>query len=325
MHRQSLSLSHPIDLSKADAGLLSPAVASASDALQIQGLSKSFGKTPVLNGLDLQVPRGSVYALLGRNGAGKSTLIQLMLGILQPTAGQIRVLGLDPVRDGVELRQRVGYIPERLPMYDWMTVQETLRFVSPHYRNWSMEDEARLVTTFRLDRTKKIRELSRGNVALLALVIAMAHDPELVLLDECTSGMDAIARSEFDRTVIDALHGSNRTVFFASHQIHEIERFCDWVGVLHNGRLLLQAPVDTLKASIKMLRVTGMNEDENALTRSPNVLMARTAGREWLITVRDCDEMTPPTKFLGGVVTEAIDLSLEEIFVALVAKEEAFA
>ncbi|MCW3059301.1 MAG: ytrB 2 [Capsulimonas sp.] len=323
MHRQSLSLSHPIDLSKGDAGLLSPAIASAPDALRIQGLAKSFGKTSVLKDLDLDVPRGSVYALLGRNGAGKSTLIQLMLGILQPTAGQIRMLGLDPARDGVELRQRVGYIPERLPMYDWMTVEETLRFVSPHYRNWSREDETRLVTTFRLDRTKKVRELSRGNIALLALVIAMAHDPELVLLDECTSGMDAIARSEFDRTVIDALHGSNRTVFFASHQIHEIERLCDWVGILHNGRLLLQAPVETLKSSVKMLRVTGMDKDENALAQSPNVLKAQTSGREWLITVQDYDEMTPPVKFFGGVVKEAIDLTLEEIFVALVAKEEA--
>ncbi|BDI31351.1 multidrug ABC transporter ATP-binding protein [Capsulimonas corticalis] len=322
MHRQSLSISHPIDLSKADAGLLSPTLASAPDALRIHGLSKSFGKTSVLKELDLDVPRGSVYALLGRNGAGKSTLIQLMLGILQPTAGQIRVLGLDPVRDGVELRQRVGYIPERLPMYDWMTVEETLRFVSPHYRNWSMEDESRLVTTFRLDRTKKVRELSRGNIALLALVIAMAHDPELVLLDECTSGMDAIARSEFDRTVIDALHGSNRTVFFASHQIHEIERFCDWVGILHNGRLLLQAPVDSIKGSVKMLRVAGMDEEEATLRQSPNVLTARSAGREWLITVQDYDEMTPPKTFFSGSVKEAVDLSLEEIFVALVAKEE---
>lgn len=263
------------------------------------------------------MPRGSVYALLGRNGAGKSTLIQLLLGLLEPTAGTVRVLGLDPIRDGVELRQRLGYIPERLPLYEWMTVAETLRFAGVQYRAWSAQTEAALVQTFRLTPTKRVRELSRGQRALLALVLAMAHDPELVLLDECTSGMDAIARTEFDRSVIDSLQQAGRTVLFASHQIRELERLCDWVGVLHEGRLLLQMPVDALKESIKLLRLR-LPEGVTEVPAGPNVLEQRPSGRDWLATVRDFGPDSTRNALPSGThLLEVIDLSLEEIFVAL--------
>lgn len=286
-------------------------------AIEVTQVVKRFGKTPALQNLSLRVPRGSVYALLGRNGAGKSTLIQLLLGLLEPTAGGVRVLGLDPMRDGVELRQRLGYIPERLPLYEWMTVAETLRFAGAQYRQWSAQTEAELTQTFRLDRTKRVRELSRGQRALLALVLAMAHDPELVLLDECTSGMDAIARTEFDRSVIDSLQRAGRTVLFASHQIRELERLCDWVGVLHEGRLLLQMPVDALKESIKLLRLR-LPEGVTEVPAGPNVLEQRPSGRDWLATVRDFGPDSTRNALPSGThLLEVIDLSLEEIFVAL--------
>src|SRR5580704_3787958 len=119
--------------------------------------------------MDLRVPEGAVYALLGRNGVGKSTFLQVALGLLRPTSGQVRVLGLDPQRDGVRLRHRIGYIPERLPLYDWMTVSEILRFTAAQYYKWSREEEDRLIGKFKIPKNRKIRELSRGNLALLAL------------------------------------------------------------------------------------------------------------------------------------------------------------
>ena len=228
----------------------------AKPAIETQGLTKRFGRTEALRGLDMQVPAGAVYALLGRNGAGKSTLIQLLLGLLEPMSGAVQVLGRHPIRDGVEVRQRLGYIPEHLPLYEWMTVAQTLRFVAAQYSTWSPATENTLLANFRLPRDRRVRELSRGQRALLALVLAMAHGPELVLLDECTSGMDAIARAEFDRSVIDTLHESGRTVLFASHQIRELERLCDWVGIMHEGRMLLQMPAEALKTSVKMLRLS---------------------------------------------------------------------
>ena len=310
-------------------GIQDDAVAEAEDAetpgeaaVEIRQVVKRFGRTDALQNLSLRVPRGSVYALLGRNGAGKSTLIQILLGLLEPTAGDVRVLGLDPVRDGVELRQRLGYIPERLPLYEWMTVAQTLRFAGAQYRQWSAQTEADLVRTFRLTPTRRVRDLSRGQRALLALVLAMAHDPELVLLDECTSGMDAIARTEFDRSVIDSLQRTGRTVLFASHQIRELERLCDWVGIMHGGRLLLQMPTDALKESVKMLRLR-LPEGVQAVPAGPGVLDQRPSGREWLATVRNFRPDTAPSALPPGTrVLEVIDLSLEEIFVALLKEVE---
>lgn len=285
-------------------------------AIEARQIVKRFGKVEALTGLSLTVPKGAVYALLGRNGAGKSTLIQLLLGLLEPTTGALRVLGGDPVKGGPALRQRIGYVPERLPLYEWMTVSETLRFAAAQYENWSLETEKAMQGKFRLPLDRRVRDLSRGQRALLSLVLALSHDPDLVLLDECTSGMDALARSEFDRSVIDALHESGRTVLFASHQIRELERLCDHVGILHNGKLLLEMPLDELKASVKRLRVGGEIRDLPGLV----VLEQRQVGREWLATVQNYDPAALPSDL---PVLEVSELTLEEIFVALLTFEEA--
>jgi ABC-2 type transport system ATP-binding protein len=286
-------------------------------AIQVRQLTKRYGKTLALQGLDLCVPAGAVYALLGRNGAGKSTLIQILQGLLEPTAGTVRVLDLDPLKDGIALKRRIGYIPERLPMYDWMTVEQTIRLVADLYPNWSRDEETRLLARFKIARQKRIRELSRGSRALLALVMAMSHQPDLVLLDECTSGMDPVFRREFDRSVIDALHDTGRTVLFASHQLRELERICDWVGIIDDGKLLVQMPVDDLKAQVKMLRVVlahGSIEDISI----GGILDKRRAGREWLLTVRDYQPLLNRQLLaVGAQVNEVIDLDLEEIFIAL--------
>jgi ABC-2 type transport system ATP-binding protein len=300
--------------------------------IECHGVTKRFGRVDALSGLDICVPRGCVYALLGRNGAGKSTLIQLLMGMLEPTAGTISVLGLDPVRNDVALKQKLGYIPERMPMYGWMTVGELIRFVAGIYSGWSADDESELVTKFRLRRDQKVRDLSRGNLALLCLVIAIAHRPELVLLDECTSGMDAITRQEFERSVIDTLSVSGRTVLFAGHQIDEMERICDWAGIVRDGKMLLQMPLDELKRTVKILRLSCNGEGADVVPSSSRqtlavpgcrVLNTRKLGRELLATV----QITSPE--IHGVsvpkpyaLLEEIDMSLEEIFVALLSTEE---
>lgn len=291
-------------------------------AIQVEKLWKSFGKTEVLRDLTMTVPTGAVYALLGRNGAGKSTLIQVLLGLLEPNGGEARVLGLRPVQDGPEMRQRLGYVPERLPLYDWMTVAQILRFAAAQYRSWSLEVEQALLTRFHIPADRRVRALSRGQHSLLALILAMAHDPELLLLDECTSGMDAIARVDFDRSVVDSLRRSGRTILFAGHQIGEMERLCDWAGILHEGRMLLEMPVDELKASVKTLRLRTPDELSDTVADMP-ILDHQRLGRDWLVTVRDYqpllleDALPPETQIL-----EVIDLNLEEIFTAFV-KEEA--
>ena len=194
-----------------------------------------------------------------------------------------------------------------------MTVTQTLRFVAAQYPSWSAPTEQALLAKFRLPPSRRVRELSRGQRALLSLVLAMAHEPDLVLLDECTSGMDAIARTEFDRCVIDALHQSGRTVLFASHQIRELERLCDWVGIMHEGRMLLQMPVEALQADVKLLRLDADPDDLPGLT----ILDRQRLGREWLLTVLGLASAPDP------MALEVMDLTLEEIFVALLSYVEA--
>jgi len=289
--------------------------------IECRDLGKKFGRIAALDGLTMDVPCGAVYALLGRNGTGKSTLIQVLMGMLDATHGSVSVLGLDPLTQDVAVKQRVGYIPDRLPMYDWMTVGETIGFVKPFYEGWLKDDEEGLLTRFRLTRQQRVGALSRGNRALLSLVLAMAHRPELVLLDECTSGMDAIARREFERCVIDALQSQGRTVLFAGHQIDEMERICDWVGIIHNGKMLLQMPLEQLKASVKLLVVTSQGPDIPALSGC-KVLSRRDAGRDMALIVRLDDPDVLPEMPAGVVLGEALPLTLEEIFVALVESEE---
>ena len=282
-------------------------------ALTTTDLTMRFGKSEVLSKVNLNVPTGSVYALLGRNGAGKSTLLQIALGIQNPTSGSVSVLGMNPQKQGPQLRQRIGYIPERMPLYDWMTVEQIIRFVAEQYRKWSKDEEYRLVAKFRLDRTKKVKDLSRGNIALLLLVMSMSHEPELVLLDEATSGMDAIFRAEFDRTVIETLQEAKHTVVFASHQLRELEFLCDWVGIIHEGKLMLELPVDQLKAEVKTLRL--QTSDGTAPPNLPGELARQSIGREYLVTTRHID---PIVNMPANVsLLETIDLTLEQIFVAL--------
>jgi len=289
---------------------------SVKSAITVSGVVKKFGKTTALDGLSMNIPTGSVYALLGRNGAGKSTLVQLLMAMMDRDSGTISVLGHDPAKEPEALKQRVGYIPDRLPMYDWMTVAEVLKFTSAFYERWSREEEIALVKRFGLNTTQKVSSLSRGYRALLALVIAMAHNPDIVLLDECTSGMDAIARREFERSVIEALQQSGRTVLFVGHQIDEMERICDHVGIIKDGKMLIEMPLDQLKDTVKLLRITG---EDNLPTNAPGcrVIEVKRIGREQLVKVELSKAGVMPTLPPGLMIQETVNLSLEEIFVAL--------
>jgi len=282
-------------------------------ALTTNDLTMRFGKSEVLSHVNVSVPEGSVYALLGRNGAGKSTLMQIAMGIQNPTSGSVSVLGMNPQKQGPQLRQRIGYIPERMPLYEWMTVDQIIRFVADQYKHWDKDEEDRLVAKFKLDRKKKVKDLSRGNVALLLLVMSMSHSPELVLLDEATSGMDAIFRAEFDRTVIETLQEAKHTVVFASHQLRELEFLCDWVGIIHEGKLLLELPVEQLKSEVKTLRIEG--REGIVLPSLPGELSRQAFGREYMITVRNSRTSIAMPDSMSLI--ETIDLTLEQIFVAL--------
>ncbi len=202
-----------------------------------RGLAHSFGKRRVLNGVDLDVEAGGITALLGRNGAGKSTLIRILTGIVPHDRGEVRVLGLDPRKHGPTIRRRIGVVSERLELPRWMRVADHFDFLAPFYPTFDRAEADRLARQLELDPRAKIATLSKGQRAKHALVAALAHRPELLLLDEPFSGLDPIVRQEVLEVVLGHLRDAGRTVLLVSHSTTDVERVADRVVILDEGRV----------------------------------------------------------------------------------------
>ena len=217
----------------------------------VKDLSVSFKKRRVLQAIDFELRRGSATALVGDNAAGKSTLLRVLVGTLASDAGTVNVLGLDPARDGAKLRARVGYVADRVEIPNWMCAADWLKFVAHFYPAWKREEEERLCALLELDTREKVRELSKGNRAKLGLVAAMAHKPELLLLDEAFSGLDTGTRQRLGAAVIDQLRDEGRSVLLVSHSLADIERVCDRVAILSGGRIVREGDLETVARSAR--------------------------------------------------------------------------
>ncbi len=293
--------------------------------IRIEALTKWYGAQVAVDGLSLEVPPGSVFGLLGENGAGKTTTIQALLGLVAPNSGKIEVLGLDPQRQGLEVRRRVGYVPEAPALYDWMTVAEIGWFAAgfhPDAQTGSASYQTRYVELtqgFGLPANRKIKALSKGMRAKVVLALAMASDPALLVLDEPTSGLDALVRREFLESMVD-LAGTGRTVLLSSHQIGEVERVASHVALLHEGKLILAEPLEELRARTFQLALTFSSRDHVAAPPADlpmELIDAADAPRQavWLVHARDC-AACEALRGVPGVEALEIDTpSLEDIYI----------
>lgn len=289
-------------------------------AIETRQLTKRYGKRLAVDHLDMKVPTGSVYAFLGRNGAGKTSTIRMLLNLLDRTSGEASVLGMDARRRDFQIKQRVGYVAEGQRMYDWMTVGQIVWFCKGFHRTWDDALTADLTKQLDLKESDKLRNLSRGNQAKVALLLAMAHRPELLLLDEPTAGLDVMVRREFLEGVIDLIQQEGRTVFFSSHLVHEVERVADWVGVLDEGRLIWSGPLDDLKRSVKRLVLTFPGDAPPRIALD-SALTSETAGRQATVVVRNYSDAVKQAA-LGMTPDVAVeDLPLEDVLIALLAGE----
>lgn len=292
--------------------------ASLSPALVVEGLTRCYGSAVAVDNIHLTVPRGTVVGLLGPNGAGKSTALRMIMGLLRPTAGTVRVLGLDPFQTPSQVRQQIGYVPETPQIYRWMTVREVVSFCRALYVGWKDQQAELLLDTFQLPGSRRVRQLSKGMLAKLSLVIALAHEPQLLILDEPLSGLDPLARDEFLDGVLQGLCGGERTVIFSSHQLDEINRLSDSVAVLHAGRLLTHCPLDELRSA---KRVRAVLIDGRLPVESPReTVWQQVNRREWSLTLHPFSskvlehlQATNPVQRI-----EVADLSLDEIFKDLI-------
>jgi ABC-2 type transport system ATP-binding protein len=217
--------------------------------IQISELSRRFGTKAALASVSLSLPRGAVYGLVGANGAGKTTLIKHILGLFRAESGTVRVFGLDPVTNPVAVLSRIGYLSEENDLPGWMRVDEIIRYSRAFYPAWDDAYAEELQQKFALDASAKIKTLSKGQKARVGLLIALAYRPELLVLDEPSSGLDPIVRRDILGAVIRTIADEGRTVLFSSHLLEEVEQVADHVTMISEGRIVLSAALDDIKKS----------------------------------------------------------------------------
>ena len=295
-------------------------------AIEINDLHFSYGRKKVLTGVNLDVPAGSIFGFLGRNGAGKTTLIKTLLGLQKPSAGTGSILGLDCFGHALEVRKRIGYMAEDQQMYGWMRVGQIINWVAGFYPNWDTVFTDKLTDMLRLTKNTKVKALSKGQNSSLALLLALGHHPELVILDDPTLGLDPIARKDFLRHVIELLQSNNVTVFFSSHLLYEIEPVADHIAILDRGVIRKTGKTEDLRDSVRKFIFKPKPEVASAmakqsLTMPPiaGLLDVMHSGDSVSVTVEDCtDEKRSQLKQLSSNGLTETALNLDEIFEAYV-------
>jgi ABC-2 type transport system ATP-binding protein len=289
---------------------------SGAAVVEIEGLSRSYGRKAALDQASLSVPQGAVFGLVGQNGAGKTTLIKHVLGLLNAQTGTVRVFGLDPVREPVAVLSRLGYLSEDRDLPEWLRVGEMIRYLRAFYPTWDDHYAEDLRRQFDLDPKARIKTLSQGQRARAGLLAALAFKPELLILDEPSTGLDPIVRKEILSAIIRTIAQEGRTVLFSSHLLDEVERVSDHVALIDRGRIVLRGSLESIKA--RHHRLT-LQFDEPLVAPPPLFGSTRWEGfgREWtIICPGSIDDIREEVAAFGARVVEDQSPSLEDIFVS---------
>jgi len=290
--------------------------------LEIRDLSRSYGKKTALQNVSLAIPTGSVFGLVGENGAGKTTLLKHVLGLLKAERGSVRVFGFDPVTHPVQVLSRIGYLAENRDLPGWMRVAQLLRYLEPFYPTWDAQFAEELRNRFELDPNARIKNLSRGQLAKAGLLAALAYRPELLVLDEPSSGLDPVVRRDILEAIIRTVSHEGRTVIFSSHLLDEVERVSDQIAFLHAGRLILCAPLDEIKQRHHRL-VLRFDRALSQVPVLPGALSTTGRGSEWTIICNGgLPEVEAAARSIGAQVVNRETPTLDKIFVARTRRKE---
>lgn len=289
---------------------------SLEPVMELVDVSKRYGQQVALHRVTWQVPPGVVFGVVGENGAGKSTAIRILLGLAEADAGNARVLGLDSRHQGLQIRRRVGYVPERPALDDWMTARQVGWFAAGFYPPGFEQRYLARLAAFQVPLDRQLKQLSKGMRSKIALALALAHEPDVLILDEPTSGLDTLVRREFLESMVDYT-SQGRTVLICSHQIHELERVADIVAILKSGELVACEPLDQLKHSTTAVTAT-LREAGNWPELPAGILQAEVRGRQAELMVRaNVTDAAALVRSLPRVAqVEPRMPTLEEIFVA---------
>lgn len=286
-----------------------------ADAIRIRGLEKTFPGFH-LGPLDLNVPKGAIYGLIGANGAGKTTTIDLIMGMGAKEAGEIHVFGFDHIRDEVKMKKRTGYVSPDLNFNAWGTVRRLIGFIRAFYADWDDTYCAELLDRLKIGWTDKIATLSYGSRTKLALIVALAHRPALLLLDEPTAGLDAISKRELFTELLDAVQDEERTVLISSHNLDDLQRFTDHIGILHHGKLLVEGSTADLVERYRM--VDCVSRDGQIPKTSDGLIVQHHEGDRWRLLVDNTQHPLENLEAQGLTEITMTPVTLEELFVGLV-------
>ena len=290
-------------------------------AIHAEDLGKTFRSNTVLSHLNVSVPTGAIYGLLGPNGAGKTTTIKILMNLLAPSAGRAEVLGCPSRQLGWRAFRKIGYVSENQKLPEEMSVKELLAYLQPYYPAWDSQLCRALLVQLELPLNRKIKNLSRGMKMKAALLSALAFRPELLVLDEPFSGLDPVVREDFTRSLLGSVADSEGTVFMSSQDVEEVERLCDWVGIMKPGRLLISEPLDQLLRRFRRVEITLASAETRWIEFGGDAIQTERAGtRVNLVhqqfagesTLRDLRERAP-----AASTFEDFPMTLREIYLSI--------
>ena len=287
----------------------------AYEAIVTQRLTKYYGNKAVVRDVDLRVPRGCVYGLLGRNGAGKSTLLKMLLGFVRPDYGQARLLGENLEQLSCATRARIAYLAEGHPLYGRMTIEQAVALVRPFYPRWDQALVREVLDHFALSPRARIGRLSKGQRAQVSLTLALAPDPELLVLDDPTLGLDPNVRRDFLESAILLIQRQGRSILLSSHILADVERIADRIGVMVDGVLRVDCPTDQFKQAVRKVLVQFHDPQPEPLKLSGLISDTPVGSRRELIFVGFGSEQQAQLDALGPSSVELVDLNLEDAFI----------
>jgi ABC-2 type transport system ATP-binding protein len=289
--------------------------------VEVKDLSKQYGASPAVNRLSLQVPAGSLFGLLGPNGAGKSTTLKMLMGICRPTSGHANVLGMDAQTESLKIRRRVGFIPEDKSLYSDMIVRDFLKVYGSFYPDWSATKASELLDHWQIRAGQRIRTLSKGTRAKLMLIAVLSRNPELLLADEPTDGMDVETVEEILSLLLRWISNGDRSVILCTHRLDEVERVCDRIALINLGQTVLDGDLDEIRAAYKLIQASGTLPIAE-IRKWPEVAEATMEGS--FVSIRTCSHPEDVMKRLRAyspVQFEIFDMNLREIYLCAVERQ----